>query len=90
MTELVGHLNTLTSELAPAVKAVGPKLPNASLRALEALDEAVVILKAMQKSFLLSGKVQDVREEEALIFYPLPAIRDYSKWIQVEGRAWGE
>ncbi|MCB0420804.1 MAG: MCE family protein [Bdellovibrionales bacterium] len=65
MNRLVENLNVLTEELNPALKEVGPKLPYASLRALEALDEAVVVLKALQKSFLLSGKVEDVREEEA-------------------------
>ena len=54
----------MTKALAPAFDSVGEELPRASLRALEALDEAVVLLKAMQKTFLLSGKVEDVREEE--------------------------
>jgi phospholipid/cholesterol/gamma-HCH transport system substrate-binding protein len=39
-------------------------LPRATKRAVEALDEMVVTLKALQKSFLLSGKVKDVKEEE--------------------------
>lgn len=64
MAQLVTHLNTVSSNLGPAFEQVGPELPRASLRALEALDEAVIILKAMQKSFILSGKVEDVRKEE--------------------------
>lgn len=64
MTRLVENMNILSEELTPAMKEVGPKLPYASIRALEALDEAVVVLKAMQKSFMLSGSVKDVREEE--------------------------
>jgi phospholipid/cholesterol/gamma-HCH transport system substrate-binding protein len=66
LSQLIGHLNVLTGTLAPAFKEVGPDLPQASRRAVEALDEIVVTLKAIQKSFLLSGKVKDVREEESL------------------------
>lgn len=66
LSQLIGHLNVLTGTLAPAFKEVGPVLPQASRRAVEALDEIVVTLKAIQKSFLLSGKVKDVREEEFL------------------------
>jgi phospholipid/cholesterol/gamma-HCH transport system substrate-binding protein len=62
--QLVSTLQRLTSVLEPAVKEVGPDLPRASRRALEALDEAVVTLKAIQKSFILSGKVEDVKVEE--------------------------
>jgi len=61
---LVGRLETLTKALEPAVTEVGPDLPRVSRRAVEALDEMVVTLKAIQKSFLLSGKVEDVRKDE--------------------------
>jgi phospholipid/cholesterol/gamma-HCH transport system substrate-binding protein len=44
---------------------MAPELPHASARALEALDETVVTLKALQKSFVLRGSVKEVREEEA-------------------------
>ncbi len=44
---------------------MGPELPRTSKRAIEALDETVVTLKALQKSFLLRGSVQEVRTEEA-------------------------
>jgi phospholipid/cholesterol/gamma-HCH transport system substrate-binding protein len=64
LSQLVRHLNSLTAALEPAVKEVGPDLPRASRRALEALDEVVVTLKALQRSFVLSGKVKDVKEEE--------------------------
>jgi hypothetical protein len=33
-------------------------------RALEALDEATVLMKAMQKNFFLRSSVQEVVEEE--------------------------
>ncbi len=64
MGQLVTQLNNLTGVLTPAFQAVGPELPQATKRALEALDQMVITLKAMQKSFLLSGKVEDVKEEE--------------------------
>jgi phospholipid/cholesterol/gamma-HCH transport system substrate-binding protein len=57
----------LTDELQktlPMIQEIGPELPRASRRAMEALDETVVTLKALQKSFLLRGSVKDVREEE--------------------------
>jgi phospholipid/cholesterol/gamma-HCH transport system substrate-binding protein len=50
--------------IEPTVKEIGPDMPRVSRRAIEALDEMVITLKAMQKSFLLSGKVKDVKEEE--------------------------
>lgn len=64
LAKLVSELNVLTANLSPTLKEVGPELPKASKRALEALDETVVTLKAIQRSFILSGKVKDVREEE--------------------------
>lgn len=65
--QMVSSLNILTSEmqkLAPAIAAVAPELPKTSVKAVEALNETVVLLKALQKSFLLRGKVEEVREEE--------------------------
>lgn len=67
LPQLVSNLTELTEEfkkLTPAISEVAPELPRASRRAIEALDEVVVTLKAMQKTFLLSGNVEDVREEE--------------------------
>lgn len=67
MGMIVKNLNTLTAEfqkLTPAIAAIAPELPRTSRRAVEALDETVIVLKAMQKSFLLRGKVDEVREEE--------------------------
>lgn len=61
LTVLTGELNKLT----PAINALAPDLPQTSLRAVEALNEAVVLLKAMQKNFFLNGSVEEVREEEA-------------------------
>ena len=68
MGQLIASLSTLAKEfekLAPAIQEVAPDLPRTSRRAVEALDEAVVLLKAMQKSIFLRGNVEDVREEES-------------------------
>ncbi len=65
--QIVKNLNVLTTEfqkLTPAISAIAPDLPRTSRRAVEALDETVVLLKALQRSFLLRGKVDEVRGEE--------------------------
>lgn len=65
--QLVQSLVALTKtfeQLIPALNVIAPELPTASKRALQALDETVVTLKALQKSFLLRGNVKEVREEE--------------------------
>lgn len=67
VSEIVKNLSQITKDLntiLPALTAVAPELPKASRQAIEALNEAVIVLKAMQKSFLLSGSVKEVREEE--------------------------
>lgn len=51
--------------LAPVLQDIVPEIPAASHRAIEALNETVITLKALQKSFLLRGSVQEVKEEEA-------------------------
>ncbi|MBV2168701.1 MAG: multidrug ABC transporter substrate-binding protein, partial [Bdellovibrio sp.] len=51
--------------LGPAVQAVEGELPGASVRLVEALNETVVVLKAMQKSFFMRGSVREVKDEEA-------------------------
>lgn len=68
MIQMVSDLSVLTSQMAkilPALGEVAPELPKASHRAIEAMNEAVVVLKAMQKTFLLRSSVQEVREEES-------------------------
>lgn len=67
MAQIVQNLNVLTSEfrkLTPAINEIAPDLPRTSKRAVEALDETVVLLKAMQRSWLLRGNVKDVKAEE--------------------------
>ncbi len=68
LEKLVANLAVLTESskvLLPALAEVAPDLPRSSRRAVEALDEAVVLLKAMQKSFMLRSNAREVREEEA-------------------------
>lgn len=66
---LVTQLNVLTKEfqlLVPAIREVAPELPKTSKRAVEALDEAVVLMKALQKTFLIRSSASEVRAEEAI------------------------
>lgn len=68
VAQMSKNLATLTKDfqvLGPALKTVGPDLPQATQRAVEALNETVIMLKAMQKSVFIRGNVQEVREEEA-------------------------
>jgi len=61
------QVNRLTREfqiLIPALKEIAPDLPKTSRRTVEAIDELVITLKAVQRNFMLRGKVQEVREEE--------------------------
>lgn len=67
MATIVQNLAQLTENfklLTPTIVEMAPTLPKTSRRAVEALDEAVVLLKALQKSIFIRGSVQDVREEE--------------------------
>ncbi len=66
--EVVANMNHLTRELnllTPAITAIAPDLPKTTLRAVEALNEAVVLLKAMQKSFFFRSNVEKVKDEES-------------------------
>ncbi len=68
LAKIAKNTAVLTEEMqkfVPLMSRMAPELPKASGRALEALDETVVTLKALQKSFLLRGNVDEVREEEA-------------------------
>nr|BFD59437.1 hypothetical protein CKG001_15440 [Bdellovibrio sp. CKG001]BFD62817.1 hypothetical protein BdHM001_14980 [Bdellovibrio sp. HM001]BFD66666.1 hypothetical protein HAGR004_16880 [Bdellovibrio sp. HAGR004] len=58
------NLAVMTRALGPAVKEVEGELPGASVRLVQALNETVVVLKAMQKSFFMRSSVKEVREEE--------------------------
>ena len=69
MGQIVTNLNVLTTEfrkLTPAINEIAPDLPRTAKRAVEALDETVVLLKAMQKSWILRGNVKEVKEQEKI------------------------
>jgi phospholipid/cholesterol/gamma-HCH transport system substrate-binding protein len=68
MASLVKNMAEISQSFkafVPALAEIAPDLPKSSRRAVEALDEAVVLIKAMQKSFMVRGSVKEVREEEA-------------------------
>ena len=61
---LITNMDSLVVEFAkitPAINAIAPELPEASLRAVQALNEAVILLRAMQKNFLMTSKVEEVK-----------------------------
>jgi len=61
---LTHELNKTLPQLSAALKEIGPEMPRSARRAVEALDEATVLIKALQKNMLLRGNVQEVRQEE--------------------------
>lgn len=65
LATMTQNLATMTRALGPAVKEIEPELPGASVRLVQALNETVVVLKAMQKSFFMKSNVREVYEEEA-------------------------
>lgn len=67
LAQLTGNLSTMAENMksmSQVFKDLGPEVPTAARRAIEALDEATVLMKAMQKSFMLRSNVREVREEE--------------------------
>lgn len=67
MESLVKNMAKLTDQVMvfmPAMTTIGPELPRVSRRAVEALDEAVVLMKAMQKTWVIRSAAKEVREEE--------------------------
>lgn len=67
LAELTSSLSQMTKDfrvVTSMIKDYGPEIPTVAKRALEALDEATVLMKAMQKNFFLRGSVEEVVEEE--------------------------
>lgn len=73
---LVANLNDMSIEMTkmgqevnkilPGVnKSVGKEIPQTAKRAVEALNEATILIKAMQRSFFVRGSVTEVRDEES-------------------------
>lgn len=68
LAKISHNMAILTDEVnktLPMMQAMAPEVPRVSKRAMEALDETVVTLKALQRSFVLRGSVKDVRDEES-------------------------
>lgn len=64
---LVNNLAVMTDNMkvvTDVFKDMGPEMPMVARRAVEALNEATVLMKALQKSFMLRGNVKEVMEEE--------------------------
>ncbi|MFN9975402.1 MAG: hypothetical protein ACK58T_36480, partial [Phycisphaerae bacterium] len=59
LAQLTKDLN----EIMPVVKQIAPQFPEISNSGIEALNEMVIVLQAMQKSFILQGSTQKVLEE---------------------------
>ncbi len=69
LTQMITNLAQLTEDfrlLTPTIVEIAPTLPKTTHRAIEALNEAVVLIKAMQKSMFMEGNVRDVRIEESI------------------------
>lgn len=65
---MTSNINQLTNDmkvLGPALGAVSEDLPMAAVRAIEVLNEATILVKAMQKSFFIKSSVEEVRSEES-------------------------
>ena len=76
MLELTKNLNLLTKDMkdiVPIVKQVAPEIPDATHKAVKALDEVVLTLKAMQKTWFLRSNVEDVQEEQMKLKMREPA-----------------
>ncbi len=64
---MVANMSLLSEEfkkVVPALALIAPDLPRSSQRLVQALDEAVITLKAMQKSYFLRSQMKEVREED--------------------------
>jgi len=61
---LTQELNKTMPAMTEAMKEMGPEMPKTARRAVEALNEATILIKALQKSLLLRSNVQEVRQEE--------------------------
>lgn len=64
LAQMIQNISLMMSAMGPAVKSIEPQLPATTARMVEALNESVVILKAMQKSIFMRSNVREVRDEE--------------------------
>jgi len=67
MNGLTTNLNQLISDfqrMVPVIEKMAPEIPGASKTLIQAMNETVITLKAMQKTIFLRGSVREVLEEE--------------------------
>jgi len=67
LAQLTGSLAQMTEDFKSVtvmMKNYGPEIPTVAKRALEALDEATVLMKDMKKKAFLRNAVQEVNQEE--------------------------
>lgn len=64
MVILTQEINKTLPRLTATMNEVGPEMPATAKRAVEALNEMTILIKAMQKSILLRSNVKEVRQEE--------------------------
>ena len=65
---IVKNLTVLTTafrEMQPLMSEMSKSLPEGSKKAMEALHESVIVLRAMQKSFFLKNAVEEANKEKA-------------------------
>jgi phospholipid/cholesterol/gamma-HCH transport system substrate-binding protein len=63
---LTHSLGKVTQEIQTAFTGEGsPDMPSTTRRMVEALNEATILMKAMQKSIFMRSSVREVKEEEA-------------------------
>jgi phospholipid/cholesterol/gamma-HCH transport system substrate-binding protein len=73
LTENLNQLSSDMKEIVPVFKQIAPEIPAATKKATAALDEVVLTLKAMQKTWFLRSNVEDVKEEEMKLRMRQPA-----------------
>lgn len=64
LTKNLNQMSNDMKEIVPIVKEIAPNIPDATKKAVRALDETVITLKAMQKTWMLRSNVEEVKEEE--------------------------
>lgn len=66
--QAIQKTNNLISDLqetTPVLKKMAKDMPEMSEKSLNAVNEAIVVLRAMQKSFFLRGSAEEVKKEMA-------------------------
>lgn len=64
---IVKNLTVITDglkDMQPVMKEMAKSFPEGSKKAMDALNESVIVLRAMQKSFMLKSAVEEVKKDE--------------------------